>query len=81
MRGRTPFALRRTPPAPLERMAEQIIRRDPGIHGGEPVFAGTRVLVKTLTDYLEAGDSVDVFLDDFPTVSRAQVIAFIEQAQ
>jgi uncharacterized protein (DUF433 family) len=62
-------------------MAEQIIRRDPGILGGEPVFAGTRVPVRTLTDYLEAGDSIDVFLDDFPTVSRAQVIAFIELAR
>lgn len=62
-------------------MVEQIVRRDPGILGGEPVFAGTRVPVRTLTDYLEAGDSIDVFLDDFPTVSRAQVIAFIEQAR
>jgi uncharacterized protein (DUF433 family) len=60
-------------------MSDQVIIRDPGILGGEPVFAGTRVPVKTLTDYLEAGDSIDVFLDDFPTVSRAQVIAFIEQ--
>jgi uncharacterized protein (DUF433 family) len=62
-------------------MAERLITRDPGILGGEAVFAGTRVPVKTLTDYLEAGDSIDVFLDDFPTVSRAQVIAFIEQAR
>lgn len=62
-------------------MSEQVITRDPGILGGEAVFAGTRVPVKTLTDYLEAGDSIDVFLDDFPTVSRALVIAFIEQAR
>jgi uncharacterized protein (DUF433 family) len=55
-------------------MSEQVITRDPGILGGEPVFAGTRVPVKTLTDYLEAGDSIDVFLDDFPTVSRTQVL-------
>jgi uncharacterized protein (DUF433 family) len=40
-----------------------------------------RAPVRTLTDYIEAGDSIDVFLDDFPTVSRAQVIAFIEQAR
>lgn len=45
------------------------------------MFAGMRVPVKTLTDYLEAGDSIDVFLDDFPSVSRAQVVAFIEQAR
>lgn len=62
-------------------MSEQVITRDPGILGGEAVFAGTRVPVKTLTDYLEAGDSIDAFLDDFPTVSRALVIAFIEQAR
>lgn len=62
-------------------MSEHVITRDPDILGGEPVFAGTRVPVKTLTDYLEAGDSIDVFLDDFPSVSRVQVIAFIEQAR
>lgn len=62
-------------------MSEHVITRDPDILGGEPVFSGTRVPVKTLTDYLEAGDSIDVFLDDFPSVSRAQVVAFIEQAR
>lgn len=62
-------------------MSAQVITRDPEILGGEPVFAGTRVPVKTLTDYLEAGDSIDVFLDDFPSVTRANVIAFIEQAR
>ncbi|MGD9816436.1 MAG: DUF433 domain-containing protein [Hyphomonadaceae bacterium] len=62
-------------------MAEQLITCDPEILDGAAVFAGTRVPVKTLTDYLEAGDSIDVFLDDFPTVSRAQVIAFLEEAR
>lgn len=69
------------PPHYLLTVRELVITRDPDILGGEPVFAGTRVPVKTLTDYLEAGDSIGVFLDDFPTVSRAQVIAFIEQAR
>jgi uncharacterized protein (DUF433 family) len=48
---------------------------------GTPVFAGTRVPVKNLTDCLESGDSIDAFLDDFPSVSRAQVIAFLEAAR
>lgn len=47
---------------------------------GTPVFAGTRVPVQTLIDYLEAGESIDSFLDGFPTVSRDQVIAFLEEA-
>ena len=49
--------------------------------GGAPVFAGTRVPVQTLLDYLEAGDSIDEFLEGFPSVTRAQVIAFLEQAK
>ena len=48
--------------------------------GGTPVFAGTRVPVKTLLDYLEAGDSIDDFLEGFPTVHRAQVVAFLKKA-
>ena len=43
---------------------------DPEIHSGTPVFTGTRVPIKTLFDHLEAGDSLEVFLDDFPSVSR-----------
>ena len=49
-------------------------------NGGTPVFAGTRVPVKTLLDYLEAGDGIDEFLAGFPAVSRAQVVAFLERA-
>ena len=49
--------------------------------GGAPVFAGTRVPVQTLLDYLEAGESLDDLLEGFPTVSREQVIAFLEQAK
>lgn len=58
-----------------------LIVKDPDILSGEPVFAGTRVPVKALTDYLEGGDTVDEFLDDFPTVSREQVIQFLEMAR
>jgi uncharacterized protein (DUF433 family) len=48
--------------------------------GGTPVFAGTRVPVQTLLDFLEAGDTINDLLDGFPTVSREQVIAFLEAA-
>lgn len=53
---------------------------DPDVMGGAPVFAGTRVPIRTLTEHLEAGDTIDDFLDGFPSVSRAQVIAFLEAA-
>lgn len=49
--------------------------------GGTPVFARTRVPVQTLLDYLKAGESIDDFLEGFPTVSREQVIAFLEEAE
>jgi len=49
--------------------------------GGTPVFRGTRVPLQALLDYLEAGDSIDEFLDGFPTVTREQVMAFLEQAK
>ena len=62
-------------------MAEPVISRDPEVMGGTPVFVGTRVPVQTLLDYLEAGDSIDDFLEGFPSVSREQVIAFLEQAK
>ena len=58
-----------------------VIHSDPDILGGTPVFVGTRVPFQTLLDYLEAGDSLDEFLDDFPTVSRELAIAALEQAK
>ena len=58
-----------------------MISRNPDVMGGTPVFAGTRVPIQTLLDYLEAGDSIDTFLDGFPSVSREQVIDFLEQAK
>ena len=48
---------------------------------GAPCFSGTRVPIQTLIDYLEGGDSIEEFLDGFPTVSREQVIAFLEEAK
>ena len=57
-----------------------LIRIDPGILGGQPVFAGTRVPIETLFDHLEAGVPLDEFLADFPTVSRAQAVALLETA-
>ena len=54
---------------------QPVVHSDPGILGGTPVFGGTRVPVKSLYDYLEAGDSLDEFLNDFPSVSRDQAVA------
>ena len=62
-------------------MKNPIVARDPAIMGGEAVFIGTRVPVATLLDYLEAGESIDDFLEGFPSVTRAQVIAFLEEAK
>ena len=56
-----------------------LILRDRDILGGTPVFTGTRVPVQTMLDYLEGGQSLQEFLDDFPTVARRQAIAVLEQ--
>jgi len=58
-----------------------IVHSDPEILGGKPVFVGTRVPVKSLYDHLEAGDSLDEFLDSFPSVSREQAVAALELAR
>ena len=58
-----------------------LITSTPEILGGTPVFNGTRVPIQTLIDYLEGGQSIDEFLEGFPTVSREQVIAFLEEAK
>ena len=60
---------------------ESVIHSDPEILGGTTVFVGTRVPVKNLLDYLAAGDSLDQFLDDFPSVSREQAVAVLEVAR
>ena len=62
-------------------MRQTAISRDPEVMGGTPVFAGTRVPVQTLLDYLEAGESIDDFLEGFPSVQREQVITFLEAAK
>jgi len=56
---------------------QELIVSSPDILGGTPVFIGTRVPVKNLTDYIEAGDTLDEFLEDFPSVSREQAVALI----
>jgi uncharacterized protein (DUF433 family) len=62
-------------------MKSSVISRDREIMGGTPVFAGTRVPVQTLLDYLEAGESIDEFLAGFPSVTREQIIEFLETAK
>jgi uncharacterized protein (DUF433 family) len=63
-------------------MSQQaIITVSPDVMSGKPVFAGTRVPVQTLLDYLKAGESIDDFLQGFSTVKREQVIAFLEAAE
>jgi uncharacterized protein (DUF433 family) len=61
-------------------MAQPVISCRPDVMGGTPVFAGTRVPVQTLLDYLEGGETIDDFLDGFPSVNREQVVSFLEQA-
>ena len=62
-------------------MEAHIINIDPEILGGTPVFNGTRVPIKNLFDYLEAGHSIDYFLDDFESVNRDQVLRLLEVSQ
>jgi uncharacterized protein (DUF433 family) len=64
----------------MDMTKKSIVLTDPEIMSGEPCFAGTRVPVRTLLDYIEGGDSLDEFLEDFPTVTRRQAIAFLEQS-
>jgi uncharacterized protein (DUF433 family) len=59
----------------------EVIARDPQVLGGTPVFRGTRVPFQALLDYLEAGQTLDEFLDDFPTVTRAAAISALEQGK
>jgi uncharacterized protein (DUF433 family) len=59
---------------------KDIVHSDPEIVSGTPVFVGTRVPAKALLDYLEGGETIEEFLDDFPSVSREQAIAFLEEA-
>ena len=62
-------------------MKQPVVARSPDVMGGTVVFHGTRVPVQTLLDYLDAGESIDDFVEGFPSVTRAQVIAFLEEAK
>jgi uncharacterized protein (DUF433 family) len=67
-------------PSSFETM-NSVVKIDPEIMSGAPCFTGTRVPIQNLIDYLEGGDSIEIFLDGFPSVSREQVIAFLEEAK
>lgn len=60
---------------------DYVVVKDPEVLSGAPIFRGTRVMISSLWDYLETGQSVEAFLDDFPTVSRAQALAVLEEAK
>jgi len=62
-------------------LTSRVVHSDPDLMGGSPVFVGTCVPVKNLIDYLEAGDSLEIFLDHFPSVNREQAIAVLELAK
>ena len=62
-------------------MSEPVVHRNPNIQGGVPVFAGTRVPLKNLFDYLESGETLERFLLDFPAVDRSKAITALEQAR
>lgn len=61
--------------------AQNLIERDPEKLGGTPVFAGTRVPVKNLFDYIETGDTLESFLEDFPTVTHEQAVGVLEASR
>jgi uncharacterized protein (DUF433 family) len=62
-------------------VSNSVIVQDPEIHSGEPVFRGTRVPFQTLLDYLEGGETLDEFLEQYPGVSRENAIAALEEAK
>lgn len=68
-------------PAPTSAIPSPLITSSPERLGGTPVFAGTRVPVQSLFDYLEGGDPLDVFLDQFPSVPREHAVAVLELAK
>ncbi|MBV9010001.1 MAG: DUF433 domain-containing protein [Verrucomicrobia bacterium] len=59
----------------------RVVSQSPDVLGGEPVFTGTRVPVKSLFDHLQAGDSIEEFLQGFPSVKREQVVTLLEEAR
>jgi uncharacterized protein (DUF433 family) len=65
----------------MANLPDSVIIQDPEIHSGEPVFRGTRVPFQTFLDYLEGGETLDEFLEQYPGVTRAQAIAALEGAK
>ncbi len=68
-------------PAVMSPTQSPTVSRSPDVMSGTPVFTGTRVPVQTLLDYLEGGESIDDFIEGFPSVTREQAIAFLEEAK
>jgi len=62
-------------------MAARSITASPEILGGTPVFEGTRVPVETFVEYIKAGESIEAYLEGFPSVTREQVLAFLDEAK
>jgi uncharacterized protein (DUF433 family) len=81
VRGRDDLDADPAPSYSVRMVAPQsaIVSCDPDVMSGAPVFLGTRVPVQILLDYLEGGDSIDEFLEGFPSVTRVQVVAFLEE--
>jgi uncharacterized protein (DUF433 family) len=65
----------------IDGMKKSVVEVDPEKMGGTPVFCGTRVPIDTFIDYIEGGETVDAFLEDFPTVKREQVIEYLDTAK
>ena len=65
----------------MHEVKSPIVSVSPDVMGGTPVFTGTRVPIQTFLDYLEAGETIDDFLNGFPTVKREQLVAFLEKAK
>ena len=70
-----------SPMSEIQSVSQTVVKIDPEIMSGAPCFVGTRVPIQNLIDYLEGGDSIDEFLEDFPSVTREQVISFLEEAK
>lgn len=62
-------------------MKNSVVSIDPEIMGGTPCFSGTRVPIQFLVDYLQEGDTIEAFVDDYPTVSREKVIAYLNEGR
>lgn len=78
---RLPVEEQREVAARLSALGSSVITSDPAVMSGAPVFRGTRVLAQTLIEYLEGGESIDEFLEGFPSVTREQVLAFLEETK